>query len=218
MERGFRLIGIMVLLAAVSACSSLPGLRVLTGEDAEASVADRTVQSLDLVMADKTGATDPAIIAAADRIEAASGTVDIIEIRQDVEQRIFSISMLFSPPQVENSAQGQVALYDALRRAFELSWQGSMQESEGSDLVRVTMLAPQTITTLDNGASFIGIVVANAEIERGAAASYLAGERSLTTFFDLIATGTMSYENPMETILYSGQPNHPMFMLPASSE
>ena len=211
---GFR-VGILLVLL-FTGCSSLPGLRVLTGEDGEASVADRTVQSLDLVMADKTGATDPALIAAADRIEAASSNVDVIEIRQDFEHRIFNINMLFSPPQVDNTLEGQVALYDALRRSIELTWQGTMRESEGSDVLSVTLMAPQTITTLDNGESFIGIVVANAEIERGAAVSYLAGERSLTTFIDLIAQGTLSYSNPNEMMLYEGQPNHPMFMLPGS--
>lgn len=213
MKRGFLLQVVLFLVLLITGCTSLPGLRVLTGQDAEETVADRTVESLDLVMADKTGSTDPSLIAAADRIEAASPNVDVIEIRQDLENRVFNINMLFIPPQVENTLEGQIALYDALRRSIELSWQGTMRESEGSDVLRVTMMAPQSVTTLDNGASFIGIVVADAEIERGAAASYLAGERSLTAFFDMIAQGTLSYENPNELILYEGQPNHPMFML-----
>jgi hypothetical protein len=207
----------VLLILLFTGCSSLPGLRVLTGQDSDTSVADRTVQSLDLVMADKTGATDPALIAAADRIEAASSNIDIIEIRQDLEHRVFNINMLFNPPQVENTLEGQVAFYDALRRSIEVSWQGTMHESEGSDVLSVTLMAPQSITTLDNGDSFIGIVVASAEIERSSAASYLAGERSLTTFVDLIAQGTLSYSNPNDLILYEGQPNHPMFMLPASA-
>lgn len=214
MNRGFALQLVLLLALIISGCSSLPGLRVLTGQDTGDTVTDRTVESLDLVMADKTGSTDPALIAAADRIEAASPNVDIIEIRQDLENRVFNVNMLFVPPQVDNSLEGQMALYDALRRSIEVTWQGTMRESEGADVLRVTMMSPQNITTLDNGASFIGIVVADAEIERGAAASYLAGERSLTTFFDMIASGTLNYENPNELILYEGLPNHPMFMLP----
>lgn len=218
MKRGLIVQFVLILALLITGCSSLPGLRVLTGQDADTTVADRTVESLDLVMADKTGSTDPSLIAAADRIEAASPNVDIIEIRQDVENRVFNINMLFLPPQVENTLEGQVALYDAVRRSIELSWQGSMLESEGSDVLHVTMMAPQSITTLDNGASFIGIVIADSQIERGAAVSYLAGERSLTTFFDMIAQGTLSYVNPSELILYEGQPNHPMFMLPPAGQ
>ena len=218
MKRGLVLKSVLILVLVMTGCSSLPGLRVLTGQEGSETVADRTVESLDLVMADKTGSTDPSLIAAADRIEAASPNVDIIEIRQDVENRVFNINMLFVPPQVENTLEGQVAIYDALRRSIEVSWQGSMRESEGSDVLRVTMMSPQTITTLDNGASFIGVVVADSEIERGAAASYLAGERSLTTFFDMIAQGTLNYVNPSELTLYEGQPNHPMFMLPPAGQ
>lgn len=207
---------LVVLVLFVSACSVFPGLRVLTGQSGQEAQVDRTIQALDLVMADKTGISDPSLIAAADRIEAASGNVDIIEIRHDFNERIFTINLLFRPPQTDNTVQGQVARLDALRRAVELSWQGTMRESEGADLLRITLLAPQTVTTLDHGSSFIGVVIAEAEIERGAAANYLAGPRSLNNFFDLIAQGILSYTNPEQVVLYEGQPNHPMFMLPAA--
>ncbi|MFQ3566389.1 MAG: hypothetical protein SNJ59_05265 [Aggregatilineales bacterium] len=191
-------------------------MRVLTGQSGQEAQVDRTIQALDLVMADKTGISDPSLIAAADRIEAASGSVDIIEIRHDLNERIFTINLLFRPPQTDNTVQGQVARLDALRRAVELSWQGTMRESEGADLLRITLLAPQTITTLDHGSSFIGVVIAETEIERGAAANYLAGPRSLNSFFDLIAQGILRYTNPEQVMLYEGQPNHPMFMLPSA--
>lgn len=197
-------------------CSSLPGLRVLTGQDTPDTTAEITVAALDLVMADKSGATDPAIIAAADRIEAAtSGTVDIVEIRSNFETRIFSVDMLFRPPRSDGSLEGQIAELEALRRAIELTWQGTMRESDGTDLIRVLMMQPADIVTLDNGTSFVGIVLADAQIERGAAAAYLSGTRSLNTFFDLIATGTLAFEQPNQLVLYEGQPNHPLFMLPS---
>lgn len=197
-------------------CSSLPGLRVLTGQDTPDTTAEITVAALDLVMADKSGATDPAIIAAADRIEAATnGTVDIVEIRSDFETRIFTVDMLFRPPRSDGSLEGQIAELEALRRAIELTWQGTMRESDGTDIIRVLMMQPADIVTLDNGTSFVGIVLADAQIERGAAAAYLSGTRSLNTFFDLIANGTLAFEQPNQLVLYEGQPNHPMFMLPS---
>jgi hypothetical protein len=218
MSRGYVLKFALILILLVTGCSSLPGLRVLTGQENEQSVGDRTVEALDLVMGDKTGFTDPSLIAAADRIEAASTNVDVIEIRQDLESRIFTINMLFSPPNVENTLEGQIAYLDAVRRAIELSWQGTMRESVGADVLRVTLLGAGSVPTLDNGLSYIGIVDTNTVIERGAAASYLAGERSLTTFFDLIAQGTLAVENPSEVTFYEGTPNHPMFMLPADGQ
>ncbi|HLU12181.1 MAG TPA: hypothetical protein VK003_21065 [Oceanobacillus sp.] len=217
MSRGYVFKFAFLVLLLVSGCSSLPGLRVLTGQEDQQSIADRTVESLDLVMADKTGSTDPALIAAADRIEAANRNVDIIEIRNDPDSRVFSITMLLLLPPPENTMEGQIAFLDGLRRAFELSWQGTMRESEGADVLRITMLAVDRITTLDNGPSYFGAVQADGEIERGAAASYLAGERSLSAFYDLIVNGTLSLESPNEFILYDGQPNHPMFALPSNN-
>ncbi|MBE2184905.1 MAG: hypothetical protein IAE89_15860 [Anaerolineae bacterium] len=217
MRRGLKFSGLFILIFTVSACNSLPGLRVLTGQDNSQTLADNTVAALDLVMADKTGLTEPPLLASADRIEAASGDVDIIEIRADAESRVFSVNMLFSPPASDASTmEGQVAQLNALRRAIELTWQGTMLDSEGSDVLRVTLLAPQSIQTLDSGESFIGIVVADSSIDRAAAASYLAGSRSLDAFFDLIAQGTLAYTAPSSLELYEGHPNHPMYMLPTS--
>lgn len=213
MKRGIVFFLLLTSAVAVSACSALPGLRVITGQDTEETTQDQTVEALDLVMADKTGMTDPTLVAAADRIEAASGNVDVIEIRPDLDNRVFQVNMLYRPPQTENTLQGQVERNESLRRAIELTWQGTMLDSEGTDLIHITLMQPQSITTLDNGVSFIGIVVADAEIERGAAASYLAGDRSLGNFFDLIALGTLTYQQPNTLELYEGQPNHPMFML-----
>lgn len=215
--RRFASIPLLVLaLVMVAGCQSLPGLRVLTGEGDPQSIAETAVQAGDLVMADKSGGSDPGLSAAADRIEAASGAVDIIEIREDFESRLFQVSMLFNPPQTDNSTQGQIAQLDALRRAFELTWVGTMRESSNSDTLLVTLLAPQSVTTLDNGTSFIGIVIANAQIERSAAQAYLDGERSLNTFFDMIADGTLLYESASSVQLYEGSPNHPMFMISAA--
>jgi hypothetical protein len=165
-------------------------------------------------MADKSGLTDPSLVAAADRIETASGNVDIVEIRSDPEARIFSVNMLFAPPQVDpNTQEGQIAQLDALRRALELTWQGTMESSEGTDILLVTLLEPVSVSTLDRGEGYVGFVVADAVIERSAAATYLAGPRSLNTFFDLIVEGTLIYERPQQQTLYTGQPNHPLFML-----
>lgn len=215
MRRALQLLILLSLGIAVSACSSLPGLRVLTGQTNGTTAADTIVQTADFVMADKTGLTDPALLAAADRIEAASGTVDIIEIRSEPEQRAFIVDMLFSPPQSDPTTQaGQIAQLDSLRRAIELTWQGTMNVSTDADLLQVTLYAPQTVQTLDNGTSFVGIAIAQAGIERSAAVSYLAGERSLERFFDLIAQGTLVYTSPESVELYQSVPNHPMYMLP----
>jgi hypothetical protein len=215
MRRAIQLVIVLALGMVVSACGSLPGLRVLTGQDSPNTQADTIVQSADFVMADKTGLTDPALLAAADRIEAASGTVDIIEIRSVPDERAFIVDMLFNPPQTDTSTQaGQVAQLDSLRRAIELTWQGTMNVSTDADLLQVTLYAPQTVQTLDNGTSFVGIIVAQAGIERAAAVDYLAGERSLERFFDLIAQGTLVYTSPQSVELYESVPNHPMYMLP----
>ena len=219
MRRGTALILLTLAALVLAGCESLPGLQVLLGRDPQAAGAvNQSVAALDLVMADKTGTTDPTLFAAADRIEAASGDVDIIEIRKDDENRLFNVALLFRPPESDGSQQGQLAQLDSLRRAIELTWQGTMLDSEGADLLRVRLMEPASITTLDNGQSFVGIVTADTEIERGAAAAYLAGTRSISTFFDLIAQGTLSYERPQQTELYTGQPNHPLFMLTTSSE
>lgn len=208
------------LLAAslVAGCSRMEGLRVLTGQPAEGGQTDLTIEALDLVMADKSGSTDPALVAAADRIEQASGSLDIIEIRQDPAARVFQVNLLWAPPNVDPDTQeGQVAISDSLRRAMELTWQGTMNASRDTDVLQVRILVPQTISTLNSGTNYIGVVVAQAQIDRSDAAAYLAGTRSLATFFDLIVTGALDYITPRDVIIYEGQPNHPMFMLPAEA-
>ena len=214
MFRG-RILTIFVVSAILaSGCSQMPGLRVLTGQTEEDAAGDLTVQALDLVMADKSGAADPGIAAAANRIEAADNMVDIIEVRKDEENRVFVVSMLFNPPQGDmNTMEGQIADLEARRRAFEVTWQGMMPESEGTDRIEIHLLAPASISTLDHGQSFIGFLVAQAAIERAQAAEYLAGARNLNTFYDMVISGALQYQAPNQLVLYEGTPNHPMFML-----
>ncbi|MEP7294314.1 MAG: hypothetical protein ABI835_21170 [Chloroflexota bacterium] len=215
MFRG-RILQIVILSAIlVSGCSQLPGLRVLTGQtEANGVSGDLTVAALDLVMADKSGSSDPGISAAANRIEAADTMIDIIEVRKDTEARIFTVNMLFNPPQVDTTTQdGQIAQLDALRRAFEITWQGMMPESEGTDRINVSLLAPSPISTLDHGQSFIGYLLAQSSIDRSEAAAYLAGARNLNNFMDMVISGNMEYQTPDQFVPYQGTPNHPMFML-----
>lgn len=218
MRRVVTIASVFLIALFASACSALPGLRVLTGQQDTESANASSLQQITLVMADKGGDTDPALIAIADRIEAAAGNVDIIEIRQDEGARVFSVNMLFNQPQADTTTmQGRVAVLDAMRRAVELTWQGVMRVSEGDDVLSIRLLGPNRITTLDNGPSFIGVVNSEFSIERSAAASYLAGQRSLNTFYDLIVQGTLSYTAPTTPEFYQGQPNHPMYMLPAGA-
>lgn len=217
----FKLLSLMMVLAAAAGCSSLPGLRVLSGETPEEiNTGNQVVEQSDLVMADKTGSSDPSLMLAADRIEAASGNVDIIEIRRNDDGDTFDTIMLFSPPTDANTQtqEGLVSLYGSIQRAMELTWQGTMVESEGLSALRLTFIAPREIATLDNGgSSFVGLVMLNAQIERADAINYLSGSRTLNEFLDLIATGILAYEPPQETELYQGQPNHPLVMLSAAS-
>jgi len=214
-----RFLALVVLLSA--GCSVFPGLRVLNGEDPAAITGgDQVVAQSDLIMADKTGATDSSLILAADRIESASGNVDIIEIRRDEEDDAFVTNLLFRPPSDANgqTQEGLISLYTAIQRAMELTWQGTMAESQNLSALRITFIAPQAISTLDNGGmSFVGFILLNSQIERADAIRYLSGPRTLSDFLDLIANGTMSYESPEQTQLYQGQPNHPLFMLNAAT-
>jgi len=221
MLRG-RILQVVVLSAIlVSGCSKLPGLRVLTGQDAQGNnlaTTDQTVQALNLVMADKTGSTDPSILAAADRIEAADNLINIIEVRKDQQARVFTVNMLLDLSGIDTSTQnGQIQRLDAIRRAFELTWQGVLAPSEGTDQIDIKLLGPGQISTLDHGNSFVGVLQAEGQIDRSAAAKYLSGARNLSNFFDLIVNGTLNYTIPSKLVLYEGTPNHPMFMLPSSS-
>ena len=221
MFRG-RILQVVVLSAIlVSGCSKLPGLRVLTGQDAQGNnvaTTDQTVQALNLVMADKTGATDPSILAAADRIEAADKLINIIEVRKDSQARVFTVNMLLDLSGIDNSTQaGQIQQLDTIRHAFELTWQGVLDASAGTDQIDIKLLGPGQISTLDHGASFVGVVQAEGQIDRSAAAKYLSGARNLSNFFDLIVNGTLNYQIPSKLVFYQGTPNHAMFMLPDTS-
>lgn len=204
-------------LLFVAGCSAFPGLRVLTGEDSADSAITQAVEAVDLVMADKTGATDPSLMAAATRIEAAIQDVDIIEIRRDEANDIFLVNMLFPLPSDASlqTQAGRVSYYTSVQRAIELTWQGTLTESEGTSAIQVNFITPRVISTLDSsGSNFYGLVWANYEIERGEAINYLGGSRNLNDFYDLIAVGTLTYASPeADEQLYTGEPNHPLFML-----
>ena len=204
-----------IALLMASGCSALPGLRVLSGQDPNSpeALADQVAELTEMVMADKSGTTDPSLLTAADRIEQASGNVDIIEIRQDTADDIFTVYMLLQPPGQYTTQQEYV---DSLRRAIELTWQGTMQASQGSDVIKVVILDPLMVPTLDKGLSFAGSVFINSEIARSDAVAYLAHRpNSINDFINLIALGTMTVDQPDATQaeFYNGQPNHPVFML-----
>lgn len=203
----------LLLLFIAAACDSLPGLRVLQGADDPQTIADAAVAAGDLVMADKTTGADPAIVAAADRIEAAaSGLVDVIEIREFPDTSTFAVNMLFNPPQVEGPT-AQIAELEAVRRAFELAWLGGMPFSADAELLDVALMVPQDITTIDTGTAFVGFIIVEGAIERSAAAAYLDGDRSLETFFDLVVTGTLNYQQLTSPVIYDGSPNHPLTLI-----
>ncbi len=213
-----RLVSLAFVFAA--GCSVFPGLRVLTGEEATTTTNAQVAEMSELVMADKTGSADSSLLAAADRIEAASPFVDIIEIRKDESNDVFVVNMLFQPP---GDAGGQtqaglVSLYTAIQRSMELTWQGTLRESEGTSAIQVNFIVPQGIPTLDSGSSFIGVITLNSQIERADAIQYLAGTRNLNDFLDLIVNGTLQYESPQGGALYTGSPNHPLFMLGTASQ
>lgn len=206
----FRALVLGVLV--VAGCNSLPGWRVLTGQDA--ATGEQLVETVDLVMADKSGTGDPSLMAAADRIEAATNDLaDIIEIRRDPEADSFIVNLLLPPPNFDPAdTNAQIQYFDNLRRVIELTWQGTLHESEGADTLQVSVLLAQNIPTLDTtGAGLIGFVFIATAIDREDAMLYLSKRpHTLDDFGNLILEGTMSYDNPGE--LYTGQPNHPMFM------
>ncbi len=169
----------LFILAMVftTGCSAFPGLQVLTGAaESPDALAAEVVELSDLVMADKTGSTDPSLLAAADRIETASQNVDIIEIRKTLEADVFVVNMLFQAPADADTATqaGQVSLYTAIQRTMELTWQGTLAESEGASSIQVQFITPQVVPTLNNGGeSFIGFIQLNATIDRADALAYL---------------------------------------------
>ncbi len=207
-------LGGFVLMGLVAAgCSSLPGLRVLTGQVSGQDTTQQTVETSDLVMADKTGMGDPSIMAAADRIEAAAGNIaDVIEIRRDDIDNSFVVNVVMAPPNYDpNDVNAQVQYLDNIRRVIELVWQGTLRESEGSGILQVNVLVSQTVPTLDTGEGHVGIVLVTTQIDRQDAIQYLSHlPHTFQDFGTLILDGTMQFDSPQN--LYTGQPNHPMFM------
>jgi hypothetical protein len=200
-----------LLLVLLAGCSVFPGARVLLGQDDAAALAAESVDQVELVMADKGGNTNPSLAAAADRIEAAnSRAVDIIEIRNDENTSTFEVAMLLNIPQGATDQEQ----FSAIRRAFELTWQGTLRESQGDERIRIQLLSPLTIPTLDSRTSFAGQVIAVSEILRVDAVAYLS-QRPLTDqdFSSLLSLERLSFDQPEQFELYSGTPNHPSFLL-----
>jgi hypothetical protein len=207
----------LLLVAALfigAGCSALPGLRVLSGQQTADTAAQQLVENSEFVMADKSGNTDPALTSAADRIEAASGNLDIIEIRKDLNSDVFEVFVLLAPA---NANATQADQSNAIRRAIELTWQGTLNQSEGSDVMKIVILSPAQFDTIDHGPSFVGIIAATAEISRVDALAYLNQRpNGINDFVNLIADGKMTFDQPQSVELYQGKPNHPVFMLTQS--
>ena len=202
---------LVMAVFAGSGCSALPGLRVLSGQDTGEAAENRLVETTELVMANKAGNGDPALNAAADRIEtAAAGSVDIIEIRNDLNTRTFQVYALYIPVS-DGTSRSEV---NRERRIFELIWRGVMDQSIGAETINVSLVLPQQYSTLDNGKSFLGFIVSTGTIARDKALLYLEqGSPSLNNFVNLITDGTLAYDQPESAVLYDGTPNHPVFMI-----
>jgi hypothetical protein len=205
-----------IILVLVAGCSSLPGLRVLSGQDSADALAERALETSELVMADKSGTTDPSMLIAADRIEAAnSGNVDIIEIRQDLSKSVLNVYLLFTINNPNATDQDQS---NAIKRAVELTWQGVRDISRSSTVIRINFMRPVPVPTLNSGVSFAGQISGVFEISRAEALAYL-GRRpnNFADFINLIAQGKLNYQPPDQSQpqYYEGTPNHTMFMLSA---
>jgi hypothetical protein len=215
-------LGLGVLVIFLAGCSSLPGLRVLTGEDTAETESVRVAENVDLVMADKSGDLDSSMIASADRVEAAAGNVDIVQIRQDPLEDTFFIYLILRTEGDGGSDQlDQVlAYYDSIRRAVELTWQGTMNESRTSNFIEIQILQPFVIASLDEGPVYLAQKVAFATIERDDAIDYLSRPHNLDDFINLIVEGRMSWGPPPanESLFYGTvafeAPNHPVYMFP----
>jgi hypothetical protein len=205
---------VLLVLAAVfgAGCSVFPGLKVLSGQDTTAVEGERTIENIQLVMADKTGNTDPAVLEAGNRIEAAlSNTVDVVEMRKDLTQDVFNVAILIEPFATNAT---QLEVLNTLKRVVELVWQGSVRQSEGADILTVQVVQPYQFPTLDHGDSYIGAVALTAEIERLDALNYLAGRpNDLQAFVDLIVAEKLVWDQPTQFVVYTGVPNHPVFMI-----
>ena len=140
---------LMIAIIAGAGCSVLPGLKVLSGQDTGDAAQNRLVETTELVMANKAGTTDPVLNSVADRIETASGsTIDIIEIRNDLNNHEFQVYALMLP----DPNLSQLDSLNQLRRAIELTWRGIMQQSLGDETLKVAYtwgLLLGSITTLD---------------------------------------------------------------------
>ncbi len=212
MKWNFRFAAFLVMAVMAGAgCSVLPGLKVLSGQDTGENAENRLVETTELVMANKAGTTDPALNGVADRIETASGgTIDIIEIRNDLNAHQFQVYALMIP----NPTLDQRGQLNEFRRAIELTWRGIMQQSLGAETLKVALIIPGRVQTLDKGPSFFGFVGATAVITRANALVYLdSGTPSLQNFANLISDGRLAYDVPTQQELYTGTPNHPVFML-----
>ncbi|MBL8118290.1 MAG: hypothetical protein J0L63_10730 [Anaerolineae bacterium] len=218
MKQDVRIIVLIVFaLLAGTGCSALPGLRVLTGEANPDAVADQIVSDVEFVMADKSGNTDPALMSAADRIEAAAervqaniGNLDIIEIRKDLNSDIFEIYILTA--NLPNASQ--LDQVNAIRRINELIWQGTLEQSEGSTLIKIINLAPVPFDTLDHGPSYAGLVFWTTEISRLDILRYLNQRpNTIDDFADLVVNGQLLFAQPETQQIYSGTPNHPVFLI-----
>jgi hypothetical protein len=201
-------------------CSRLPGLQVLSGQDTADTQANRVANNVDLIMADKSGNTNPALLAAADRIEAATGNVDVVEIEQNLNDRSLDIDLIWQLAGNPNSSnmQDQLDYYNSIRRAVELTWQATLRESDHLDRLHIEVLLPQTLNTLDNGPSLYAIRQVIIDIARQDAVDYLAKPHNLDDFIGLVADGKMSFGPPQDSPLYIGTPNHPVFMIPSSDQ
>lgn len=153
-----------------------------------------------LRMGDKTAGMQPAWYAAADQIEAALSDVDVVDVHLDGDTLVAALIVRADDP-------------DAVRAAIEQAWRALLDASDAA-VVRVERLDPRLVSTLDRGTSIIAFIAATAEIDRAAARDYLAQARSMTTFLDAVAAGTIRYAAFDMTRLYSGTPNHPTFLLP----
>ena len=194
----WKYIGLLAVTALmIAGCDTFPGLRALSGDNSPQAQAETAVQTFDMVMADKSGNVDESLLTAADRLEAGAGNVDVVEIREDPAHDSFNVYMIAN---IDTSSQ--TAQIESIRRTLELTWLATMRESERSGLLDVKFLAPLQVTTLDNGPSFV--------LE---AVKYLSHPHDLNAFVNLILNGQMLIDQP-QAEQYTGEPNHPIFMLP----
>jgi hypothetical protein len=200
----------LTLIIVLTGCSVFPGARVLVGEDVSAE-GQTLIGASEFVMVDKSDNTDPALAAAADRIEAADPNMDIVEIRRNPDDDVFEVFSLLILP---DANEDQLGFVQGVQRAMELTWQGTFDFSQGTRLLRINLLSPLAVPTIDKGLSFAGQVVVVSEITRDEAIIYMANRpNDVNDFVDLIAEGTLSYDQPQDFVLYEGTPNHPVPMM-----